>query len=154
MDILEYNRQAWNRESLNDGEWSVPVSEEIISAARNGAWQVVLTPLKPVPKSWFGNLHGKKVLCLASGGGQQAPVLAAAGAIVVQGIRTDNSTLTLIHDLHAPSPWCWLLRYGYRLTVLIVRFLSYLKPHPRANAAAYGRWRKKLARPLHCVHPR
>jgi 2-polyprenyl-3-methyl-5-hydroxy-6-metoxy-1,4-benzoquinol methylase len=83
MDILEYNRQAWNRESLNDGEWSVPVSEEIISAARNGAWQVVLTPLKPVPKSWFGNLHGKKVLCLASGGGQQAPVLAAAGAIVV-----------------------------------------------------------------------
>ena len=60
MDILEDNRQAWNRESLNDGEWSVPVSEEIISAARNGAWQVVLTPLKPVPKSWCGNLHGKK----------------------------------------------------------------------------------------------
>ena len=51
MDILEYNRQAWNRESLNDGEWSVPVSEEIISAARNGAWQVVLTPLTPVPKA-------------------------------------------------------------------------------------------------------
>jgi len=83
MDILEYNRQAWNRESLNDSEWSVPVSEEIIGAARNGAWQVVLTPLKPVPKSWFGNLHGKKILCLASGGGQQAPVLAAAGAVVV-----------------------------------------------------------------------
>ena len=83
MDILEHNRQAWNRESSNDGEWSVPVSEEIISAVRNGDWHVILTPLKPVPKSWFGNIHGKKVLCLASGGGQQAPVLAAAGASVV-----------------------------------------------------------------------
>ena len=85
MDTLEYNRQAWKRESLNDGEWSVHVSEEIFSAARNGAWQ-------------------------------QAPVIAAVGAIVVQSIRTDNSSLTLIHDLQAPSPWRWLLGYGYRLT--------------------------------------
>jgi SAM-dependent methyltransferase len=105
MDILEYNRQAWNRESLNDGEWSVPVSEETISAARNGAWQVVLTPLKPVPKPWFGNLHGKKVLCLASGGGQQAPVLAAAGASVVSFDLSDvqlekDRMLAKRHKLH------------------------------------------------------
>jgi SAM-dependent methyltransferase len=83
MDFLEHNRQAWNRESSNGGEWSIPVSEEIIIAARNGKWDVVLTPLRPVPKSWFGDLRGKDVLCLASGGGQQAPILAAAGAHVV-----------------------------------------------------------------------
>ena len=35
-----------------------------------------------VPKSWFGDLGDKELLCLASGGGQQAPILAAAGALV------------------------------------------------------------------------
>jgi len=34
------------------------------------------------PKRGFLNLSGKNVLCLASGGGQQGPVLAAAGANV------------------------------------------------------------------------
>ena len=84
MDILEHNRQAWNRDSAANGEWSIPVSEEIIAAARDGNWGVILTPLRPVPKFWFGDLRGKEVLCLAPGGGQQAPVLAAAGARVVR----------------------------------------------------------------------
>ena len=41
---------------------------------------MVLTPTKPVPHSWFGNLRGKRVLGLASGGGQQMPIFAALGA--------------------------------------------------------------------------
>ena len=32
------------------------------------------------PHSWFGDLHGQKVLGLASGGGQQMPILTALGA--------------------------------------------------------------------------
>jgi SAM-dependent methyltransferase len=37
-----------------------------------------------VPRAWFGgDLAGRDVLCLASGGGQQGPVFAAAGARVV-----------------------------------------------------------------------
>lgn len=43
---------------------------------------MVLTPAKPVPREWFGSLEGADVLALASGGGQQACVLAAAGANV------------------------------------------------------------------------
>jgi SAM-dependent methyltransferase len=35
-----------------------------------------------VPPEWFGDIRGKRLLCLASGGGQQVPVLAAAGAEV------------------------------------------------------------------------
>jgi SAM-dependent methyltransferase len=35
-----------------------------------------------VPRDWFGELTGQEVLCLASGGGQQAPILAASGAVV------------------------------------------------------------------------
>lgn len=44
-------------------------------------WQVHLTPT-PVDDAWLGNVKDKKILCLASAGGQQAPVLAAAGANV------------------------------------------------------------------------
>jgi 2-polyprenyl-3-methyl-5-hydroxy-6-metoxy-1,4-benzoquinol methylase len=43
---------------------------------------VVLTPKKPVPREWFGEVKGLKVLCLASGGGQQGPLLTSAGAEV------------------------------------------------------------------------
>src|SRR5262249_39665032 len=53
------------------------------AAARRGDWAIVLTPTRPVPRDWFGDLAGRNVLCLASGGGQQGPILAAAGARVV-----------------------------------------------------------------------
>lgn len=44
---------------------------------------MVLTPNRPVPARWLGDVRGRRVLCLASAGGQQAPILAAAGADVV-----------------------------------------------------------------------
>ena len=47
-----------------------------------GDWSVKLTPRKPTPQNWFPNLKGAKVLCLAAGGGQQVPILAAVGASV------------------------------------------------------------------------
>jgi SAM-dependent methyltransferase len=95
MNIIEYNRQAWNRQVKDGSEWTVPVGADVIKAARNGQWSVILTPTTPVPTTWFGSLPGKQVLCLASGGGQQAPVLAAAGAIVTS---FDNSDAQLDRD--------------------------------------------------------
>lgn len=90
-DLVEHNRQAWNRQSRSgDSRWCEPVSAEVIRAARSGAWQVILTPNRPVPRDWFGDLAGARVLCLASGGGQQAPVLAAAGASVVSYDASDE----------------------------------------------------------------
>ena len=35
-----------------------------------------------MPVDWLGDVKGKRILCLASGGGQQGPILAAAGARV------------------------------------------------------------------------
>jgi ubiquinone/menaquinone biosynthesis C-methylase UbiE len=95
MNIVEYNRQAWNRQAKDGSEWSVPVDGAVIKAARHGNWSVILTPITPVPASWFGSVAGKQILCLASGGGQQAPVLAAAGAIVTS---FDNSDAQLDRD--------------------------------------------------------
>jgi 2-polyprenyl-3-methyl-5-hydroxy-6-metoxy-1,4-benzoquinol methylase len=83
MDVLEHNKAAWNRQSSKGSRWSEPVDSRVIEAARNGRWDVILTPNKTVPRGWFGDLQGQEVLCLASGGGQQAPILAAAGAEVV-----------------------------------------------------------------------
>lgn len=82
-DITQHNRRAWNAESTDgDSPWCVPVASAIVSQAKAGNWEVFLTPLKPVPRNWFGDLDGAKLLGLASGGGQQVPVLAAAGAKV------------------------------------------------------------------------
>jgi len=83
MNIVEYNRSAWNKQSSAGSEWCTPVNTATIARARSGDWRVILTPTRPVPRFWFGDLRGKHLLCLASGGGQQAPVLAAAGADVV-----------------------------------------------------------------------
>ena len=80
--IKNHNKQAWNLSVASQNRWTVPVSSEEISQARNGILNLILTPEKIVPSQWLGNLKGKKVLALASGGGQQGPILAAAGADV------------------------------------------------------------------------
>jgi SAM-dependent methyltransferase len=95
MDIRAYNRQAWDRQVEQGNVWTVPVSSQVIAAARQGQWQIVLTPTKPVPPSWFPELAGQDSLCLASGGGQQGPILAAAGARVTV---LDNSPRQLAQD--------------------------------------------------------
>jgi ubiquinone/menaquinone biosynthesis C-methylase UbiE len=81
-DILTYNRQAWNRQVERRNKWTVPLSAEEVARARIGDWRIVLTPTKPVPAAWFPPLGGLEVLCMASGSGQQGPILAAAGANV------------------------------------------------------------------------
>jgi SAM-dependent methyltransferase len=96
MDIRAYNRDAWNR-YVEGGEslWTQPVSSEIITKARKGDFSILLTELKPVPREWFPPLNGLDTLCLACGGGQQGPVLAAAGANVTV---FDNSPRQLDQD--------------------------------------------------------
>lgn len=61
-------------------EWGKPIDSETYAAAKAGKWEVLLTPTKAVPREWFGDIKGKKILGLASGGGQQMPVFTAAGA--------------------------------------------------------------------------
>jgi len=95
MNIRNHNREAWDRQVEGGNPWTIPVSPEEIAAARRGAWQVLLTPTLPVPRAWFPQLSGASILCLASGGGQQGPILAAAGAMVTV---LDNSPRQLEQD--------------------------------------------------------
>ena len=97
MDILAYNRAAWDKKVDEQDRWTLPVSSETIERARRGELDLLLTPTKSVPMSWFGELSSTATLCLASGGGQQAPLLAAAGAVVT---LLDNSPKQLATDRH------------------------------------------------------
>lgn len=81
-DIYRYNQTVWDRLARENCDWSRPVSTEIIQAARKGLWEVRLTPAE-LPSGWLPDVRGLRILCLAASGGQQAPVLAAAGAEVV-----------------------------------------------------------------------
>ena len=80
MDYQDINAETIDRWIEEGWEWGRPVDHKTFLAAKEGRWDVRLTPTKPVPHEWFGDLAGKKVLGLASGGGQQMPVFTALGA--------------------------------------------------------------------------
>jgi len=63
----------------------------------NGQWSVVLTPTKAVPHKWFGDLKGKKLLGLASEGGQLR-----TGFTLID-IYEDLNGEGHLHELHIPS---------------------------------------------------
>jgi ubiquinone/menaquinone biosynthesis C-methylase UbiE len=93
--IFKHNREAWDSQVRSGSQWTIPVSKEDVAVARGGEVKIVLTPTKLVPSDWLGNVAGKSVLCLCGGGGQQAPLLAAAGANVT---TLDLSGLQLARD--------------------------------------------------------
>ena len=71
MKYTEINSQTIDRWVEEGWEWGIPISHEAYLEAKNGNWSMLLTPTKPVPKEWYPDLKGKKVLGLAAGGGQQ-----------------------------------------------------------------------------------
>src|SRR5690554_4079232 len=80
MKYTELNAQIIDRWVDEGWEWGQPITHDQFVDAQKGIWSVVLTPTKPVPKEWFPDFSGKKILGLASGGGQQMPIFAALGA--------------------------------------------------------------------------
>ena len=81
MQYQEMNAHTIDKWVEGGWEWGTPVSHEVFTAAQDGRWGVYLTPTKPVPHRWFGEMKGKKILGLAAGGGQQIPIFCALGAV-------------------------------------------------------------------------
>ncbi len=77
-NYVAYNSRMWDAWSEDHNTWSIPLTHEQFQQAKNSPIEFVLTPTKSVPLSWFEGV-GKEVLGLASGGGQQGPVMAAHG---------------------------------------------------------------------------
>lgn len=68
----DHNRRAWDARARNRERFARPAPDEQFQ-----------DPLKQVdPRGWLGDISGKRVLCLAAGGGRQSVLYAAAGAIV------------------------------------------------------------------------
>ena len=80
MNYQDINAATIDQWVRNGWEWGKPISHETYLDAVNGKWDVLLTPTVPVPHEWFGDMKGKKLLGLASGGGQQMPIFTALGA--------------------------------------------------------------------------
>lgn len=85
MDTASYtdlNAQIIDQWVADGWEWGTPICHECFEAACAGDWSMVLTPTREVPRTWFFPvMHGKRVLGLAAGGGQQMPIFAAMGAV-------------------------------------------------------------------------
>ncbi len=81
MGYTEINAVTIDRWVEEGWAWGRPIAREQFAAARAGNWSMVLTPNKPVPRDWFPELAGRRVLGLAAGGGQQMPIFAALGAL-------------------------------------------------------------------------
>jgi SAM-dependent methyltransferase len=100
MDIVRYNKSAWDYQVSISNPWTVPVTSEDIARARSDDVRMLLTPQIFVPKHWYPEWKGCRVLALASGGGQQGPLMAAAGADVT---IFDNSPKQLSRDLEVAA---------------------------------------------------
>ena len=80
MHYQDINAETIDRWIEEGWEWGKPISHEEYLAAQNGEWNILLTPMKPMPHEWVGDVKNKKLFGLASGGGQQMPIFSALGA--------------------------------------------------------------------------
>lgn len=80
LDYTKINSETWDLWAEDGCAWTLPISHEEYEKTTADNFIVYLTPCIAVPHEWFGDLKGKKVLGLASGGGQQMSVLAKLGA--------------------------------------------------------------------------
>ena len=97
MNYQNFNAKTIDSWCDSGWEWGKSITHEEYNNAKNGKWNVLLTPTKYVPHEWFGELKGKKLLGLASGGGQQIPIFSALGAHCTVLDYSTAQCLSLIH---------------------------------------------------------
>ena len=109
MNYTDINAKTWDQWSEEGFTWTKPISHEEYEAATEENYIVYLTPCVAVPHDWFGALRGKKLLGLASGGGQQMPIFAALGA---------ECTVLDYSDAQCESERMVAEREGYAIEIL------------------------------------
>src|SRR6185295_10869070 len=73
QEVLEYNCRAWNRRAARREPYVDTATEEDFTAP----WKAI------DPHGWLeGDVEGKRVLCLAAGGGRHGALFATVGAKV------------------------------------------------------------------------
>jgi SAM-dependent methyltransferase len=108
-NYTDINAKTIDRWIEEGWEWGIPITHEDYIKAKNGEWNVLLTPTKYVPKNWFPELKNKKLLGLASGGGQQMPIFSALGTC---------STVLDYSDKQLASERLVAEREGYNIEII------------------------------------
>jgi SAM-dependent methyltransferase len=108
-NYTDLNARTIDRWVEEGWEYGIPLTHEAYIRALRGEWDVLLTPTRSVPRDWFPDLKNKKLLGLASGGGQQMPVFAAQGACV---------TVLDYSDKQLESEKLVAEREGYRIEIV------------------------------------
>lgn len=109
MEYTEFNAKVISGWVHSGWVWGTEIDHETYEKARNGEWDVLLTPTRKVPHEWLLPLEGRTVLGLASGGGQQMPILTACGA---------ECTLMDISDAQLEKDRLVREREGYDITII------------------------------------
>ena len=105
----DINAETIDRWVEEGWKWGIPITHEQYLESTEGKLDVVLTPTKTVPQEWFGDIKGKKLLGLASGGGQQMPVFCAADA---------DCTVMDLSDRQLESERMVSEREGYAISIV------------------------------------
>lgn len=121
MNYTDINSKTIDQWVEDGWEWGRPIDHETYEKAKKGDWQIVLTPTRAVPKEWYPELKGCKVLGLACGGAQQMPILTAAGA---------NCTVLDYSEKQLESEKRVAQREGYEIEIIRA---DMTKPLPFAN---------------------
>ena len=98
-DLARHNQKQWDTLARARLEYTLPLLDLTPASARQ----------RVDPDGRFGDLNGKRVLCLATGGGQQSACFALLGAAVTV---LDLSTVQLERDQEAAD------HYGYPIRTL------------------------------------
>lgn len=109
MDYKKFNTDIWDNINECLVDKATAISHEKYIAAKNGELNVSLAGVKFVPREWFPELKGAKVLTLACGGGQQCPIFTAHGASVTV---TDLSDRQLANEKYVAE------REGYDINIV------------------------------------
>ena len=109
MEYTKKNAETIDRWVEEGWQWGIPITHEEYLRAKEGEVSVLLTPVKTVPREWFGDIKDRKILGLASGGGQQMPVFCANGA---------RCTIMDISDRQLESERTVAAREGYSIEII------------------------------------
>ena len=122
-EYQKINARTWDQWAKNGCEWSVPITAEEYAGVTAENYRIYLTPCVAVPHDWVGEIAGKRILGLASGGGQQMPVFAKLGA---------ECTVLDYSDAQLGSERAVAEREGYQINVVKA---DMTKPLPFADEA-------------------
>ena len=130
MDYTDINSKTidkWIDEE--NWEWGKPITHETFLEAKNGKWNMLLTPTKYVPKEWFPDLKDKKVLLKHIGFNILLFALFCMQDLLIETEKYADSVACISVDLQvSPMASFWVLIWLFpKLLMYSVCFYQFIR---------------------------